>query len=204
MKIDRQGLIEAGIAGSTTGIFFGSVVIATRLTTDAGDILGFFGAAFGAGVAVLGALFVERVKISNELARRRESLEMSVAAVVLIYDKVQQHPGGEEIVGYLIAAEQALSVFIRSKDAYQAQDMKLVGVLEALAYWVPTTQAFIREVVEKVDRGAILIDGVEQVAREIASRGLPQWFRVLAFDREWSGAGMRLLRQEAPHLLEAS
>lgn len=80
--VDKIDWWLVGLAGATSGAAAASVNIAARYATDPGDVLGFYGGAIGAGLAVAGALGIERWKAT---ATASKMVRMSGESLTLLY-----------------------------------------------------------------------------------------------------------------------
>jgi hypothetical protein len=78
-----RGIALIVLAGFTSGVGAASVNIAARFVSDPGDALGFFGGAFGAGAAVLGGLWLERLKNQKADNRRTDDLVGALLGVTV-------------------------------------------------------------------------------------------------------------------------
>lgn len=185
MKLDRQGVVEAAIAGATSGIFFGCVVVAARYTTDQGDILGFFGAAFGAGIAILGALFVEQVKLRRTDQENIDHLERVLANIVNQARYVRDTISDRSKVGSIYSLRQGLSMLSKSAIGFRAHDITLVAAIEALVHWVPNLERDIDKCLPAA--GEDIDDKAAEKLLTLTRRIEEGYLAVLKYDFQWSG-----------------
>lgn len=71
----KQALLEYVGIGTIAGATAATVNLGVRGVADVGDLLGFVGAAVGAGLAVIGAIYVESRKRSNEAETARAGID---------------------------------------------------------------------------------------------------------------------------------
>jgi hypothetical protein len=141
----RKELIEVVLIGATGGVFGACVIVATRLATDPGDVLGFFGGAVGAGLAVVGALWVDRRKAGD----RRKLLADSLVSVGVVAAKFESAPA-ERVPSMLLTLRQTIQTFDTVRTHVGVDDALIHLSMSVLIHWFPIVTQEIDELLEQM------------------------------------------------------
>lgn len=186
MKLDRQGLLEAGIAGATSGILVGCVVLSARLVTDAGDILGFFGGAFGAGAAVVGGMYLEDRKSKVQSQSNLRQIEGALTNVAQRSAEIRDNSSNHK-TGSVLAFSQSLLIFKKTYQRFSTDDYELVAALEALDEWVDPTRELIRKSLESHKNGKHSLTEVYEILHPTSAAMTNSIEALLSLDYRWTG-----------------
>ena len=128
----RRDLIEILLVGATGGIFGACIIIASKATNDPSDVLGFFGGAVGAGLAVVGALWVEKQKGGARKKMLADSL-VSVGAAAAEFHSIPD----EAMSSMLLTLRQVIQTFDIVRTHAGIDDAMAQLSMSALIHWFP-------------------------------------------------------------------
>lgn len=168
---DRNALTAIAVAGITSGVGAASINIAARFTTDPGEVLGFAGGILGAGLAVMGALYVEHWKGARTAEDSQCVLGESLSSITIAAILAASSPR-DRAWGALLALRQSFDGFAdvsRQAPIYQAA---LNTRIASLKDWMPRWRADIDFLIARLDRDEIASDEtrdeVFRIARAVA------------------------------------
>lgn len=197
MALSRDTLIEALVIGATAGLFAAGVNIAARYTSDPGDVLGFIGGAVGAGAAVIGALWLERVKVRSA---ERERL----AALARILVGLARRSAGvieadeDRRLGTIQTLRQTIGTFLAMRATHVLPDPERQATLDTFSEIVERRRAALAEAEQGVREGTLTLAGaVEQLRPQLIAL-IDSVHMVLRVDTDWP----RECRSEAAALVQ--
>jgi hypothetical protein len=134
MTARRDQLIELAIISASASAAAACVVVAARVATDPGDVLGFFGGAIGAGLAVAGALWVERHKERQKAQADRDMLAQSLVLLGVTSYQAADAPD-DQLDAMLRTVEQNLQNFLAVRGFARLDNGVHHGAMATIAYW---------------------------------------------------------------------
>jgi len=168
---DRNALTAIAIAGITSGVGAASINIAARFATDPSDVLGFAGGILGAGLAVLGALYVEHWKGARTAEASQCVLGESMTSITIAAILAASSPP-EKAWGALLALRQSFDGFADVSRQTPIHQAALNTRIASLKDWIPRWRADIDLLIARLDRNEIAsnetVNDISRVARAVS------------------------------------
>lgn len=142
------------IIGATTGAFVACVFIAARFAHDPGDVLGFFGGATGAGLAVVGALWIEERKKEDKRESYRQMLTQALTQVALCAFKFS-HDDSADVASGLLTFRQAVHTFEMVRKNINIDDALAYFSMSSVIYWLDVIDAQAKELLVRAEKGEL-------------------------------------------------
>jgi len=168
---DRSGLSAICVAGVTSGVAAASVNIAARFTTDPGDVLGFTGGVVGAGLAVLGALFVENRKA--QLANVANQLLVSQSLISVVVSTIHLAKADRGLKwSRLLAVRQSFDGYVALRRALPFPEpqlnIRLTAIEDWMVRWRVTIDRLLAELEDEVDASQVQCGELITLSRQIS------------------------------------
>lgn len=179
------------IVGATAGAGAACVFVAARFASDPGDILGFFGGAIGAGLAVVGALWLEERKRIKSVENSRGLYITSLTQLALSAHEFSR-AADDDVPSRLLTFRQTARTFDEIKRLVSFEDAGAYFSICAVIYWIEVFEGEAKVLLERLDRGELTSAQVKAAIAPRLTRLAPAIRGCLGAHPYWKGGQARL------------